>query len=402
MAKGIYLEKNGLARKVKKIYIGDNDGIARMVKKAYVGVQEETKSFARLFFNSLTKVLKSLGVVGVSSLSTNYYGQSIASTSGHVIIAGGTTGSVLQTNCAEAWNKNLVRFTTTALTGRFYHKSGSAGNYAIFVGGFNTGSGWSASSCCTTVEAYDDSLVKHNCSQLSHESFNTPVAYNDKHFMSFGGGYYSGVTKTVDSYDNNLLKTVCASLDSAKKLSACTKAGEYLICAGGSTSTSATGGTARNVEAYNNDLVKSACTDIDLAVVNATGAWVNGYAMIIGGNQNSENGEPIKNINIYDKDLVKLTSLSFPVATSLNMATTIKNGKYAVIGAGRTGINSSWQYPKTYYIYDDDLVLVKTLKNAEIRGNTGNSTMATELNDIAFVMEYNTTSLLKAIGFDYE
>lgn len=82
MAKGIYLEKNGLARKVKKIYIGENDGIARMVKKAYVGVDGiaklfyASKNYEYIDFNSLITPTEWTTVTkGTEYIATNSYGE---------------------------------------------------------------------------------------------------------------------------------------------------------------------------------------------------------------------------------------------------------------------------------------------------------------------------------------
>lgn len=388
-----YIGVNGIAKKISKIYVGV-ENVAKKVKKGYVGVG----GVAKLFFN-INKKFEVLGTVGSSNYTS--YGHSIASTPSYFIVAGGKINAtgLLQTDIAEAWDTDFIKTTTTAITGRFYHKAGSVGEHAVFLGGFATASGWSYGSCSNIVEAYDDNLTKKSCSNLSAVGYNTPTAFNSQHLMTFGNGQYSAVSDSVDSYDVDLIKTQCAALSTARKLSASTRVGEYLINAGGSSSTSASGGCVAYVEAYSNELIKTNCANIDTAVTQPEGSWVNGYAMIIGGNQASESGTPINDINIYDEDLTKRQSLTFPVSTSLSLTTTISDGKYAIIGAGRTGSSNSWSYPGTYYVYDEDLVLIETLENVGFTSDVGKSTVSATIGDVACMIRYNTADLLKSIVY---
>lgn len=329
-------------------------------------------NIAKKFFGD--KSLKYLGIVNTTTYSN--YANANASTNNYFVIAGGRTpesGSP-QSQATEAFDINFIKTVTTPIAARMDLFSGSIGGYALFMGGV-TSSSYSKSNLTGMVEAFDDSLVKKTCSSMLEVRYggaggNGSCAFNDKHLMVFGGGQYSTVTAVVESYDTNLTKTSATSLSKARKLSGCTRAGDYLICAGGSTSTSASGGCVTNVDAYSNDLVKSTCTGIDKAATNVSGAWVGDYGIIVGGNQSSESGTPVNQMCIYDKDLSKRTTMTFPVATSRNATATINDGNYVLIGAGRTGSSSSWTYPNTQYVYDKDLVLVNTLSTPSMTGDT--------------------------------
>lgn len=53
MAKKVYVEENSVAKKVKKIYLGDAENVARKVKKGYIGVN----GIAKLFYSSEIEAL---------------------------------------------------------------------------------------------------------------------------------------------------------------------------------------------------------------------------------------------------------------------------------------------------------------------------------------------------------
>jgi len=339
------------------------------------------------------KVLKSLGIVNKKQYSL--YAGALASTPHYFIMAGGLTteGGSPQTAVAEVYDIDFLRSVINPITARKNVNAGSIGQYALFLGGYTSASA-SYNACSTYAEAYDDSLIRYTASALTSKAQSINLAYNDRYLMTFGAPQYSATAKNVDCYDINLVKSTAPDLASTRKSCAGTRAGTYLICAGGSSSTSSSGGQVTTVEAYNKDLTKTTCSGLDTAVHHPCGAWVNGYAMIIGGAQSSESGTPINTINIYDAALVKHTSMNFPVAATQINATTISNGKYAIVGSGRVG-TGTYTYPSNYYVYDEDLVLIKTI-NSGFAGNSHISNWLATIGDIA--CRYNYGSGVGAIG----
>lgn len=345
-----------------------------------------TTSTARVFFTN-NKVLKSLGIV--ASKQNSLYGGGIASTQDYFIMAGGQTteGGAPQSTAAEVYDLDFVRKTAGAISARRNVSGGSIGGYALFLGGY-TRSSSSYSACSNVVEAYNNNLTKSTITSLTSQQHSPCVAFNDHHLMVFGAAQYDTSAKTVDSYNVNLVKTQCTDLASKRKSLAYTRCGNYLMAAGGSTSSNSVGGEVTTVEAYSNDLVKTTCSGIDAGVHNPSGGWVNGYAMIVGGSTSSESGACINTMNVYDENLTKRTSMKFPVAANEITRTTIANGKYAIFGSGRMGSGGSYTYPSTHYIYDEDLVLIKTIENSGMAGNVARW-MAT-IGDIACRYNYGT------------
>ena len=140
MAKKIYVGIDSIARKAKKGYIGI-DNVARKLKKAYIGVG----GIARQFFSSEQKLV--------------YYGNA-----------------------------------TNLSAGRRGLASTSIGDYAIFGGGFISGS-----SCSATVDTYTKDLVKGTASSLSAARGElTATAVGD--YALFGGGKNNSYLTAVNAY----------------------------------------------------------------------------------------------------------------------------------------------------------------------------------------------------------
>lgn len=169
----------------------------------------------------------SRGLAGVAGGSVGNY----------AVFAGGARWSSSDkdydpTNNCNAYDASLTRTSTISLsTPRYCALSASVGSYVLFAGGHDGYDsdfyGVGATSCTTTVEAFNSSLTRTSAAALSDKAY-------DSQGVSFGGyALFPGVGNTIDAYNSSLTRTsIYCSKGQVNRMGG-TSAGEYAIFAGG-------------------------------------------------------------------------------------------------------------------------------------------------------------------------
>ena len=182
MAKKAYVGVNSVARKISKMYVGVS-GVARKVKKAYVGVG----GVARLFFSkgmNFNKVqIKTRYPLDETASATN---------TNYVLFGGGErraqgASTTTANTTVDAFNNSLTRTACSDLTGNRSSRGASSGNYAMF-GGEGT----------TYTSVYNTNLSKSTVN-ISYNQYGMPGGDTLNHCV-FG---------VVDSNTTSSPKVVC-------------------------------------------------------------------------------------------------------------------------------------------------------------------------------------------------
>lgn len=251
-ATGETITTNGVARKVKKMYVGI-DGTARRIKKGYVGVG----GVARPFF---TTGLERWGLA--TPLTTARDCHAATSVGNYALFGGGqqrSSSGFPMLSSVETYDKSLVKGTATNLSnGRRYFGATTVGNYAIFAGG-----AYSDSSAQTSVDTYDSSLTKGTATNMTYGGqysfgcnignyalFSQGAVYN----LNSGSFLYY---QRIDTYDPSLTKGT-ATMGTARTYMATASGKHYALFAGGMNSN----GNSGKVEAFDASLTRKVCADM--------------------------------------------------------------------------------------------------------------------------------------------
>lgn len=177
---------------MSKNYIGDSNNVAKKISKWYVS----RGGVAR-------RAIK--GYIGVDGIATPIF-----SCQNQIVYVGTAT------------NLSIARrgLATTTIE-----------NYALFGGG-NKGDG--ASGVSSTVDTYDNNLVKGTVEDLSVARYNL-AATTVGNYVLFGGGLVgNGYSSAVYKYDKNLVhQGIFADLSVARSSLAATTVGNYALFGGG-------------------------------------------------------------------------------------------------------------------------------------------------------------------------
>ena len=327
----------GIARKVKKMYIGV-DGVARKIKKAYIGIG----GVARPCFGG--GGLEYYGQI----TNLNDKRQSCAATQigKHALFAGGSAKAVTQTTSAVgsvyAYNESLTRTRPTALsTSRGSLAATTVGNMALFLGGYNGGSVYSA-------DCYSETLTKENFVSAKYARHNH-AATTVGNYALFAGGYSSSASdavNSVESVDSSGTQKLERALKTIRYCLAATTVGDYALFGGGIDAD-----PDATVDAYNTGLTKTIPTGLSEARYYLAATTVGDYALFGGGMGKSKY---YATVDAYDKSLTRTTPAPLSAARQRLDAATI--GGYAVFGCGLIGGGEK----NVVDVYDESLTLTQT------------------------------------------
>lgn len=357
---GTEAESVGVARKVKKGYIGIED-VARKIKKAYIGI------------GGVARPCWSGGELAYYGTITPLQGErsDIASTSlaDYALICGGQNSGGPTTQ-GDAYNKSLVRSNCYLSTYRAGHSAASVGGYALFFGGGYNGD--------TTVDAFNSSLgresvsgniqanTKHAATSVgnyaivaggnnsagvtafdSSLTLSTPTSLSQGrqqlaataigNYALFGGGANTSSRKnynTVDRYDTSLTKGTASSLLAATYELAATTVGNYALFGGGYGS--------EKVTAYDQSLSKTTATALSRTAQGIFATTVGDYALFV--------GDSLKSgiVEVYDKSLTK--TIFTPLATGRSRLTAVTVGDYALIAGGASSSSNYTSVVEAYTV----------------------------------------------------
>ena len=276
----------------------------------------------------------------VEGLSKGRYEFAATSVGDYALFGGGyNSGSVLSD--VDAYSTNLTHSTPTALDERRHRFTATANqSYALFGGGERYSS---ETDYYPNVDAYNADLVHSTATDLS-EGRSRLAATTVGDYSLFAGGRLTGgfSSDKVDAYDNNLAQSTATALSLDRASLVATTAGEHAIFASGSKWSGSGGNGVRNVDAYSGNLVHSTLADVTYYGYAAATA-VGDYALF-GASSNTR-------VDVYNSSLVKLTPVNLSDDKYEFAATTV--GNFALFGGGR---NSNGEFSKVEG-FDNNLVL---------------------------------------------
>ena len=347
-------ETVNVARKVKKMYIGENN-TAHKIKKAYIGIG----GVARPCFSG--GELAYYGTITELSAARSYL--SAATVGNYALFAGGSDGDMLAV--VDAYDTSLTRTRATELSKeRNYMGSTTIGGYALFGGG---------APATNVVDAYDASLTRTTPSVLTVSRYQL-AATTVGDYAIFGGGTSGSASNVVNAYDTSLTRSTLTPLYSTAYHLAATTVGDYALFAGG---------VGRNyVNAYNSSLTRSIAAALNENRWQMGAATVGNYALFDGGCATS-NTNGVTTVEVYDTSLTKSTATNLSTARYQLAATTV--GDYALFGGG---YNGSWI--DVVDSYDVSLTRTTATELSRARG----SLAATTIGDYALFGggNYSTTA----------
>ena len=342
MAKKCYIGVGSLAHLAKKAYIGV-DGVARKIKKGYIGVGGIAKLFFGAFKPKYAGELEELnGTKGATAAAT---------TGNYAIFAGGFfSGSGNRTSIVESYDKNFVHAVLSALPATIANLSGGQiGGYALFAGG-----NADMYDNRKTVYVYDDSLTRTEAAELENpHNNNPPSAWNDNYAAFAGGHNNSGMSwRAVNFYSKSLVKSL-ANLNVTQSAAAGNRVGPYILFAGGLHTEKNSSGNYVDSRLYTVEAFDAALTHYNLPKVNTytyTPAAVEGYAIFL----------PSVSVGAYAPEIYN-QSLSKLAATSIKCPVNQKAvtlGDYALIVGGGTS-NLMYSYNQSLTLQQQESFVYK-------------------------------------------
>ena len=232
MAKGLYLGSSNLARKVKKLYIGNSNNLASKVKKMYVG---DANGIARNCLSGGTPAYYGKA----ADLSIRRCLLNATSAEGYALFAGGMESTTTASGYVDYYMPSLTKgYATSLSSSRCEMGATSLGNLAFFGGGTNDPNSTSTTACFSTVDVYElPSFTHSNTPQGVRSSWGLGAGSVGNYAVFVGGrsgssGYYSrynafdasltrqgtGVEQVTEAHGNGV---------------GCTTIGNYLLAGGG-------------------------------------------------------------------------------------------------------------------------------------------------------------------------
>ena len=147
-------------------------------------------------------------------------------------------------------------------------------------------------------------------------------------YALFGGGYryYSAENyyyKDVDAYNDSLIRSSPPDLKTGRQHLAATTVGNYALFGGGSSP------YTNAVDAYDSTLIKQNVPNLSTSRQHLAATTVGNYALFGGGEDNRNN---FKTVDYYDRNLLKGTASDLSYEADYLSATTV--GNYALFGGG--------------------------------------------------------------------
>lgn len=326
----------GIAEKPTKIYVGVNN-IARRVKRIYIGDQS---GIARLIFDSVKKISfsKDIEEISVETLH-HYYDVGSASINKYAIFAGGYNRKLnTVTNNVDIFDNNGICVATKSFS---KYATGITGcnndKYAIFAGGSLDSKDNIGNTITTPIVMYISSDLTHGYMSTANQLDNPTYGMNSCKFNGnaiFAGGSTGNLyseywyTSAVIAYDNNLIKTQLPSLDTDRiSLGFATTKDKFLLAAGGTSNH--TIGPKDTVEVYDTTFTKYRLSSTLSHSGNTNGISVGKYTLFkpkfVSTNEST--------IDIFDDNLTKLTPIKSPM---LGASCNLSDGEIGLFANGNT------------------------------------------------------------------
>lgn len=316
-----------------------DNGLARKIKKAYVGVN----GVARCIFSNAGKF--SFYKKG-TALSQGRNRLSAGSNSKYVLVAGGYRGgSAGHTNAVDAYNTSFTRTSATTLkNSREQISSATAGERIFFAGG-EGGGGGGATGDTAYIDTYNISLTKTMAPNLSDEA-------QFIHSGAIGDYALFGTNATVaDAYNESLTKTTTTGLSNYRDTGASAVAGNgaFLVFAGGTTDKDSTSKVTNMVDAYDASLTRFVPEPLSLARSRHGGASVGGKALFGGGYDPNSSNSSTASVEAYDGSLTR-TTLASPLSVARRGLRGCSAPGFAMFAMGYDGSDLN-----TVDVYDESL-----------------------------------------------
>lgn len=234
----------------------------------------------------------------------------------------------------QAAVKGLVYYgvATPLSVALFAMKTATAGEYALFGGGYEEGLSRSA-----VVDAYDVSLTRTLPSQLSVAVADLAAAPVGDYAL-FAGGKSGSYASKVDAYDTALVRTSPKVLSEGRAMLAGAHVGNYALFAGGYTGT----GYSSKVDAYNVSLTRTNPTSLSVARNSLIACGRKDYALFAGGG----NKTVLSTVDAYNASLTR--TVPVPLSTVRREMAATAVGEYALIGGGSNGSSTFFNIVDVY------------------------------------------------------
>lgn len=326
-----------IARKAKSVYIGV-DGVARKVKRAYIGNGTDNK--ARLCYTDGSEPV----YAGLShmSIARRLFEDGATTVGGYALFLGGQrSGGV--TDVVDAFDRAHTRISPTVLSSAKQQGAATTvGGYALFAGGANA-----SGAAFSSVDAYDASLTRTTISPLGYARYALRATTVGSRAIFGGGnrGGSSGVYNDADMYDNSLTRVRSSRLFPTNFYrAAATTVGDRAIFGGGYSSYS-----RNEVYAVTSSFTVSTLTDLSVARSWLTATTVGNYALFAGGDNDDNDGT--KTVDAYNSSLTRVSVEDMTTARGIPIATTL--GEFGII-MGNNAYPLGGREPLD--IYDSSLV----------------------------------------------
>ena len=245
----------------------------------------------------------------------------------YAMIAGGNSGAILypvQTGI-EIYDSNLVKQTTVDMSvRRMFLAGGAVGSYAVFAGGENN---TTSQSDLLTVEAFNTSFVKVSTtidnldnSDSDYKGVSNLSAVSSGNYILFAGGDNkgSGGRKKVDAYNSLLQKTSCTELSLPAAYQSSIFFNNKFIFAGGCYSGRQ---TFNNINIYDSSLVKLTDAELPYPACEMGCVSLDNYLLFAGGvvpyktrsgsNLSYWTNRTTNEINVMDSSFILHNTFSF-------------------------------------------------------------------------------------------
>jgi hypothetical protein len=272
----------------------------------------------------------------ITPLNTTRSGFAAASTGDYALFGGGSLwdtgkGEMTYYKTVNAHNKSLVKCSAPDLSEARGAIAGRVSSYALFAGGRNNGSYG-----CSSVDAYDNSLVHYAPEQLSRVAWAQTSASTKSYALFAAGTSYGGdYESNIDAYDSSLTKTEMSGGLIQKGVGiASTSLGDKAIFAGGGWSTTNYNMRTESVTVVDDSLTVVSPENLPSPRTNSTAMSVGEYALIVGGKGGTSTSSGDKNLDevvVYDSSLTRSLLSPMPFAVESGHATTLKG--FALLGA---------------------------------------------------------------------
>lgn len=263
-----------------------------------------------------------------------------ASADGTAVFFGGNDGSI--TNQIDSYNDSLVHTNPTP-RGSLIRSSAAAsvGVYAVFCGGYSTGTAY-VSNICPYIVAFNKALTVSFPTQLSTpRSAHAGISIGDR--AIFAGGYYNeSYLSSADAYDASLVRFTPTGLSAGRSSLASANAGNYALFAGGIESDGYT--RSRKVDVYDQELTRTTAIELSTGRAGLVGASTGNYAVF-------SRDVYSDSCDVYSPELTKTTVAAW--SGNYSGSASAKVGKSALFAGGQYDTSTSIGYTNSVFAYTE-------------------------------------------------